>query len=445
MQAKELIRKKREGLEHNPKELATLVDTFLKGELKDYQMAAWLMAVFFKGLSAAEMHTLLQLMWKSGSTLPRRHRNDYWIDKHSTGGQGDKTSIILVPLVTAVLRRLFGPHCARIPMVSGRGLGRTGGTLDKLESVPGFRTDLTLDEAMALLENNDFFMMAQTADFVPADRLLYSLRDATATVDSIPLMACSILSKKLAENVDGLVLDAKLGCGAHLANPEDGRKVARLLVDLARGAGVDTVAIFSRMDEPLGYKVGNHLELEECADFLSGTRRERGLREVVLNLAGLMVMLASRRKLSLQEAIVECEKELEECVCMDVFRQMFESQGGNWHLFEQNRGILRSEMKFYVAKSPYPGYLQSINASEVGQLINELGGGRNAKEDSIDPFVGIEFERKVGDRIEKGQSIATVYYRKLEQEKLIEHRLTNAFTISSSAIAQSPWVLGMVE
>ena len=288
MQIKELIRKKRDGGVTEPAEIDALVSGYLRGEIKDYQMTAWLMAVYFRGLSDEETSALTRCMWKSGSSFPRKHRDDFWIDKHSTGGVGDKTSLILVPLVIAVAHRLFGKGKLRIPMVSGRGLAHTAGTLDKLEAVPGFNSSITVDRALRLLDENDFFMMGQTPELAPADRLIYALRDVTGTVENLSLIVASIMSKKCAESLDGLIFDVKTGTGAFMPTIESAREMAGTLLSVSKAQGLEAVALISRMDEPLGFKVGHHLEVEECADFLSG-RRDKGLNEVTIRLASWMI------------------------------------------------------------------------------------------------------------------------------------------------------------
>ena len=311
MTVTELIETKRDGKELYPKMIEKLVGDFVAGNIKDYHMAAWLMAVYLRGLSTSELVSLTSAMWKSGASLSRPHRLDYWVDKHSTGGVGDKTSLILVPWVISTARRIFGRGSLRIPMISGRGLGHSGGTLDKLDSVPGFRSQISLENATELLENNDYFMIGQTETLVPADRLLYALRDVTATVDCPPLIVASILSKKLAENLDGLVIDVKFGSGAFMRTYAEGKSLAKRLLEIANHWHLDSVALLTRMNEPLGYKVGNFIEMEECVDFLAGSVREEGLFEVTLNLAKWMLHLGSRKKISLELAEEELRQELE--------------------------------------------------------------------------------------------------------------------------------------
>jgi len=441
MHVTELIRKKREGLEFEPEELKNLVKGFLAGTVRDYQISAWLMAVYFKGLTPRETELLTELMWHSGSTLPRGHRNDYWIDKHSTGGVGDKTSLIMVPLVSCVCRRLLGRGQVKIPMVSGRALGHSGGTLDKLESVPGFRSALSLNESLNLLQKNGFFMMGQTDEIAPLDRILYALRDATSTVENLSLIVSSIMSKKLSENLDGIIFDVKFGSGAFTLSREDACALASALVNVSRRHHLDAVALISRMDEPLGSKVGNHLEIEECADFLRGNVREEGLAEVVLSLSSQMVSLASRRKIPVAEAYNECLRELEVRDVFDTFKRMFTAQGGDWDAFERNERRLRSELKTFSYPSPQTGYISGINARWMGVLLNELGGGRATKEEVIDSRVGMEFLKKVGDSIREGEEIVRVYYKNVVQQEMIESAMRNAVSISRETVEKSPWIV----
>lgn len=439
----DLIRKKREGGELSAAEMRALLTGYLRGDVKDYQMAAWLMAVYFRGLSNDETRVWTELMWKSGVTFPREDKQDFWIDKHSTGGVGDKTSLILVPLVTACARRLFGPHRLRLPMVSGRGLGHSGGTLDKLESVPGFSPALAIPRAMELLGENDFFMMGQTADLAPADRLLYALRDVTATVECVPLIVSSILSKKLSENLDGLVLDVKFGSGAFMPNQTRAEALAKALIDVASAQGVAVVALLTSMEEPLGWKVGHQLEVEECEDYLNGTSREPGLHEVTTALAAAMIQLGSRGALTREQAHAEIARELELPEARALYRKMFEAQGGDWDAYLAKRRA-PSECQVYEARAPRDGYLARVDALAVGKLVHLLGGGRERKEDAIDPAVGVEFLKKTGQTVREGEIWAKVYYRNETQRAEIERTLVSATAFTEIAPPSLRWVASEV-
>lgn len=445
MQFKELIREKREGRSLDRASLESLLGSYLKGEVPDYQMAALLMAIFFRGMSWEETSYLTEIMWKSGETFPRRHRNDFWIDKHSTGGVGDKTSLLLVPLVTAVCRRLFGEGSVRVPMVSGRGLGHTGGTLDKLEAVPGFSTGLSVPRALELLERHGYFMMGQTPELAPLDRLLYALRDSTSTVESIPLIVSSIMSKKLSENLDGLVFDVKVGSGAFMKTESLARELIGGLCEVGRRQGVRSTAVLTSMDEPLGWTAGNALEVEECWSYLRGEAREAGLHEVTLALGAAMVSLAGRGKLSLGDAKGECAAELETAGPAKLFAEMFEHQGGDWKAFIDGRESARAGLLRFEAKAGRSGYVAKLDALALGVLVGDLGGGRSRKEDVVDPEVGLRCLKKVGAAVQEGETIAVVYYRSPAQEKTIANAWAAATELSAAPVTPGAWVKEVIQ
>lgn len=444
MNAKEFILKKRAGQAHGPEELKAFLDAYLAGEVKDYQVASWLMAVFFRGMTPLETRQWTRLMWHSGVTLPRETRQGFWIDKHSTGGVGDKTSLILVPWVITTCRRLLGAGSVSLPMVSGRGLGHTGGTLDKLEAVPGFSPRIPLAKAMELLGRHGYFMMGQTDDMAPADRLLYSLRDVTGTVESLPLIVSSILSKKLSENLDGIVLDVKSGAGAFMKTRAEAEALARGLIDVARGEGLSAVAVLTSMDEPLGWKVGNGLEAEECWDFLAGKPAEPGLWEVTLELAAWMVSLASRRKISLAQAKDALREELKSGRPLAEYRIMFEAQGGRWKEFEDARDRLPAEYERVPCLAPRAGWVAEIDAMSTGMFATTLGGGRVRKEDAVDFRVGVEFAKKCGARVEAGETVAWVVCRR-PQSAQVAGWFESAVKIKAERPANREWLLGVME
>lgn len=444
MQLKELIRRKRDGATLERDEIFALVKGVVSGELKDYQASAWLMAVYFHGLKDSEMTALTEAMWKSGITLERdKSKTEFWIDKHSTGGVGDKTSLILVPIVSVVCEKLLGKGTVKIPMVSGRGLGHTGGTLDKLESVPGFRTGISIEEAERLLRSNGFFMMGQTADMAPADRMLYALRDATSTVESLPLIVSSIMSKKLSENLDGLVFDVKIGHGAFLQKASETRKLARTLVRVAGEMNVDGVAVLTSMDEPLGTKAGHHLEVEEIYDFAEGRVKDRGMNEVTLALASWMVHLSSRRSISLKQAENACAEMVGSEKLVRTLEEMFTAQGGDWKKFLANRAKGRTGCMGFDVTAPQAGYLSHVATRRCGFLISSIGGGRSTKEMSIDPDVGIEFLKKVGDRVERGEPVARVWHRGADKH-LLEGFRQEAFKYSKHKVRPTQWVVEVI-
>jgi pyrimidine-nucleoside phosphorylase len=409
MRIKELIQRKRDGAGLSTEEIHGLIDAFLKKEVPDYQMSAFLMAAFFQGFSREETIDLTNAMWKSGVSLERDDRGQtYWIDKHSTGGVGDKTSLLLVPIVTATCRSLG--IAAKIPMISGRALAHSAGTLDKLESVPGFSVKLSRAEALRILDKEGFFMMGQTEEIAPADRRIYALRDSTSTVESVPLIVSSIMSKKLSESLDGLVLDVKVGKGAFMKSFPEARKLALSLVEVARECGVECVAFITSHDEPLGFKVGNFMEVEECADFLACDVQEAGLSEVTFRLAAQMVRMASRGSLSMEEAQTYVKQSVQNGSAYEVFKRMFAVQGGSWESFEGARSNCNDLLE-YSYLSSMDGYLNRVDALEAGLLVNGLGAGRMNSDSQIDLRVGIEFLAKKGDAVKKGDVIAKIFHR----------------------------------
>ncbi|MCB0404793.1 MAG: thymidine phosphorylase [Bdellovibrionales bacterium] len=442
--ARALIEKTRDKHRLNKEEVQYLVNAYVEGTLNDYHLSAWLMAVYLNGLSREETVWLTHAMRDSGVKVPREAAASFWIDKHSTGGVGDKTSLILVPLVVTVCEKWLGPGAVRIPMVSGRGLGYTGGTLDKLESVPGFSSNLTMEAATRALEQNHFFMMGQTAQLVPADRKLYALRDCTATIESIPLIVASILSKKLAENLDGLVIDLKWGSGAFMHKQEDGRRLGEMLVGVARDSDVDAVAILSRMDEPLGYTAGHALEVQECYEYICDKRRERGLDNVTLALAGWMVSLCSRRKLSVGAATEACKEVLGSSKLEEQFLRMFTAQGGDWEAFQRRRESAQKSLQHLEYRAAKAGFLSRLDAGEMGRLLWEIGAGRDQVDAQIDLDVGLEFHKKVGDAVQAGEKIVSVYHRGADVAQ-VEVRLGSAIDVGEAAVSGPAWLSEVID
>lgn len=441
MQVSEVIAKKRDGIELSETELQFLLQSYLSGHAKDYQMSAWLMAVYFQSLTEKELSTWTRLMWKSGVTFPRENQSEYWIDKHSTGGVGDKPSLILVPLVHRLSEKLIGKGKVKIPMISGRGLGHSGGTLDKLDSVPGFSSKIPMKEALSLISQKGFFMLGQTEEIAPADKQLYALRDVTATVESIPLIVSSIMSKKLAESPNGIVFDVKTGTGAFMPTEAKAESLANALVAAAKKENVDVAAVITRMDEPLGWKVGNALEVEECAQFFQG-KQEKGLREVVFELASQMVFLASKKKISAKEVKSYCEKICREPETFQTFIEMFENQGGSWNEFEKSLKLSRESLSSFEFRAEKSGILEKCEARAFGLLLIEIGGGRRTKEDQINYGVGFEFSKKCGDRVEKGDLIAKVFHHHSADVKLLSEKMAKAVQIGDNqALTPKSWVV----
>ena len=398
MRAVDIIMKKRDGEELSREEIGFLVGGFVGGEIPDYQVSAWAMAVFFRGMTAVETAALTELMLKSGKTIDLSGIPGPFVDKHSTGGVGDKTSLILAPLAAAL--------GIRDPMMSGRALGHTGGTLDKLEAISGYRTSLSAEEFRDIIRRDGFAMTGQTKEIVPADRLLYALRDVTGTVESIPLITASILSKKAAEGTEGLVLDVKYGSGAFMKEAARGEELARSLVDTGAALGLKVTALLTDMDEPLGNKVGNFLEVEESLDCLEGSGPE-DLIEVTLELAARMAVLAGKAQ-GVAEGRKLCEDALKSGKPRQLFLQNVKSQGGDPGALLEKRGKYRSPFSAEI-NAPRDGYISRIDAWEIGHASVQLGVGRNRTEDSVCPTAGVEFAHKSGGRVKAGEKIMTVW------------------------------------
>jgi pyrimidine-nucleoside phosphorylase len=410
MKAYDVIKKKRDGGELSPDEIEFLIKGVTDGSVADYQASAFLMAVYLKGMTQQETVALTRTMAASGKALDTSGVRGVKTDKHSTGGVGDKTSIILAPLMATM--------GINVPMVSGRGLGHTGGTLDKLSSIPGFRLDLSPDEAVAQLRDLRVFIMGQTDDLAPADRKLYSLRDVTATVDSIPLIAASILSKKLAEGIDGLVLDVKVGSGGFMEDEESARRLAETLVETGNALGLRTLAVMTGMETPLGRTVGNTLELKECITALRGKSAD-DLREVVLTLAAWALFLTDA--ISEEFDLVPMtrfvkEKYMNEAnefiVKGDAFKKFLEivdAQGGDVDTV-LNPSSLPTASGVMQIKAESGGMMRRLDAEAVGRAAMLLGAGRETVEGDIDPAAGIIMNKKPGQSVEADDIIAMFHY-----------------------------------
>ncbi len=440
MQISKFIEEKRDGVSHPPGSIQTFVTGVTRGEIPDYQISAWLMAVYLKGLAPRELSELTVAMVHSGRTFARTPGDGFWVDKHSTGGVGDKTSLILVPLVSQTAERLWGKGYLSIPMVSGRGLGHTGGTLDKLESVEGFRSDLKESERRGLLDSHGFFMMGQTDDFVPADRKLYALRDVTATIESLPLIVSSIMSKKLAEGIDALVIDLKCGAGAFMKTRSEATALATALIGAAQAHQVKVHAWITAMDEPIGRAVGNAIEVDECREFFQNPELSHpGLAEVSLKLGSSMLVMASQGKLSQADAEGELTKTWQDRSAISAFRKMLLAQGGKWEAFDLRLKQMKSRLALEF-RSERMGYMSGIDCRRVGELLVWLGGGRTKTSDRVNPFVGFEFHRKVGDKVCEGELIASVFIASELQESRVREELQRAIVISEGCVSPGQWV-----
>ncbi len=395
----DVIRKKRDNFELSGAEIEGFVNAYTSGEIPDYQVSAWLMAVVLRGMTRPETAALTDAMLRSGEVLDLSSLPANKVDKHSTGGVGDKTSLVLAPLAAAA--------GVAVPMISGRGLGHTGGTLDKLEAIPGFNVNLPVQDFRRVLEVCGCAMIGQTAEIAPADRKLYALRDVTGTVESPYLICASIMSKKLAEGIDALVLDVKTGSGAFMKSEKDAAFLAELMVETGERMGKQMVALITDMDQPLGNMIGNALEVVEVVEVLRGSGPE-DLRDLCLELAGWMLHLGGAsatvtegKQLSAQ--LISSGKALEK------FRQMVELQGGDPRVIDDAKRLPQAQHTKRVL-SARDGYLSAMQCEQIGTACVLLGGGRERKEDSVDPAVGIVLHKKVGDRVASGEPMATILY-----------------------------------
>jgi pyrimidine-nucleoside phosphorylase len=427
MRAVDIIRKKRDGQALGAAEIAAMVEGSATGEVADYQWAALLMAIVWRGMNSAETAALTDAMIRSGKVVDLSHIPGLKIDKHSTGGVGDKTSLVLAPIAAAA--------GVPVPMVSGRGLGHTGGTLDKLESIPGFRVDLDLARYQEVLAACGLVMIGQTAEIAPADKFLYALRDATATVESIPLIAASIMSKKLAEGIDGLVLDVKTGGGAFMERLDDSRALAQAMCAIGAGLGKQMVALITRMDEPLGWAVGNAVEVAESVDCLKGAGPP-DLVTLSIELAAEMVLLGGRAA-SLEQARAACRQTIADGSALERFRRMVELQGGDPRALDDPACLPQPRRKI-VVKSPEHGFVRSLAARPVGHATMLLGAGRARMESSIDHAVGVILHKKVGDSVRVDEPLATLL---VNDEFRLQEALTlilDAYAIKAEPIASQP-------
>ena len=393
------IRKKRDGGELSRNEIESLVNAYTRGDTPDYQVSAWLMAVVLRGMTRAETAALTDAMLRSGEVLDLSSLLGKKVDKHSTGGVGDKTSLVLAPLAAAA--------GVVVPMISGRGLGHTGGTLDKLEAIPGFNVNLPVAEFRRVLETCGCCMIGQTAEIAPADRKLYALRDVTGTVESPYLICASIMSKKLAEGIDALVLDVKTGSGAFMKSEQDAAFLADLMVETGERMGKQVVALITDMDQPLGCMIGNALEVVEVVEILRGEGPE-DLRQLCLELAGWMLHLGG-----VSDTVADGKKQSDRLIAsgkaLDKFRQMVELQGGDPRTIDDPKKLPQAQHTM-TTSSPKNGYVGSLQCEKVGSACVILGGGRERKEDSVDPAVGIVLHKKVGDAVSAGEPLATIHY-----------------------------------
>ena len=420
----DLIRKKRDGGEHSPQEIAGLISGYTRGDIPDYQMSAWLMAVVLRGMSRAEIATLTEVMLHSGAVMDWSSIPGKKVDKHSTGGVGDKTSFILAPIVAA--------GGLTVPMISGRGLGHTGGTLDKLESIPGFNVNLSAAAFEKTLRECGFSMIGQTAEICPADKKIYALRDVTGTVESPALICASIMSKKIAEGIDSLILDVKTGSGAFMKKEEDAIHLAELMVETGERMGKRTAALITDMDQPLGRSVGNSLEIVECLEIMHGERHplSEDLRILSLELSAWMFYRGGRVP-DVDAGRALAEEMLTSGKALSKFRDMLLLQGGgDISVVDKPSRLPHAEHKLDI-KAQASGFVHSMQCEQVGVASLVLGGGREKKEDVIDHAVGIILQKKVGDAVNSGDVLATIHYNS-------DARLQEALTLMASSYVIDP-------
>ena len=433
MRMYDIIMKKRNGHELSEKEIVFAVQGFTDGSIPDYQISALLMAIYFQGMNEKETLDLTMAMAHSGDLLDLSAITGIKVDKHSTGGVGDKTSLVVGPMVAAL-----GVPVAKM---SGRGLEHTGGTIDKLESISGFQTALDTKDFIENVNEINMAIVGQTANLAPADKKLYALRDVTATVDNLSLIASSIMSKKIASGADAIVLDVKTGSGAFMKTEKDAIDLAREMVKIGTGAGKDTIAIVSNMDQPLGNMVGNALEVKEAIETLDGNGPE-DLTELSYVLGAYMLIAAGKAD-SLEEGMEKLRETIENKSALNKFREFIEAQGGDGAVVENTEMLPKASIIMDII-SEEAGFIKRIDTSEIGMVSLILGGGRETKDSAIDLSVGIELKKKIGDRIEKDEVIATIYANDLERLKAARERLDLAYEISVTPVNKQQlvkWVI----
>jgi len=429
----ELIAKKRDGGRLSSEQIERLVRAFGSGELADYQMSALCMAIFFRGMDNEETVALTRAMLHSGDVIDLAHIPGVKVDKHSTGGVGDKVSICLAPLVAA---------CGvPVPMVSGRGLGHSGGTLDKLEAIPGFNVSLDVETFARIVKDVGACMIGQTSRIAPADKRIYALRDVTATVESIPLIVASILSKKLAEGIDALVLDVKVGRGAFMKTEQEARVLAEALVRVGTAAGKRVVALLTDMNDPLGAAIGNAIETQEAIDVLRGSG-PADLIECTLALGAEMLMLGKVAETE-SEARDKLRKAITSGQGARVFERMIEAQGGDPRVVE-DASLLPQAPAYVMVPAQHEGYVASIDSLELGLTAVAMGAGRTRADQPVDHAVGIEVLAPRGTKVERGQSLARLHVRTHAAGEAILQRVQDAFRITNELEAPVPLVLGRI-
>ena len=430
----QLILKKRNGEKHTPAEIRFLIQELTAGRLENYQLAAWLMAVWFRGMDYEETDVLTQAMIESGDQVDLSSIDGVKVDKHSTGGVGDGTTLVIAPIVAAA--------GGRVAKMSGRGLGHTGGTLDKLESIPGMRVDLTQQQFLDQVRKIGLAIISQTGKLVPADGQMYALRDVTGTVDSIPLIAASVMSKKLACGADAIVLDVKFGHGAFMKSLDDARKLAETMVAIGRLRDRQVRAALTSMEEPLGNQIGNALEVDEALRILRGERKGTALETVAYELSSHLVCM-SHPGLSLETARVQVQQLVDSGQALDKLGQLIEAQGGDRRICEDPERLPQAQHKIKFS-SPSDGFVGSIAAETIGTAAMWLGAGRRTKSDSIDPAVGIVLHVEKGHPVKAGEPLATLHVNDKTHLAAAEKLLSHAFLIQAEKPEAQPLIREMI-
>lgn len=434
MRTVDIIQNQRDGRTLTTEEIHYLINGYVKGEIPDYQLSAWAMAVYFQGLSARETADLTMAMAASGDQIDLGQIRGKKVDKHSTGGVGDTTTLVLAPLVAA----------AGVPVakMSGRGLGHTGGTIDKLESIPGFNVERTKEQFINQVNDIGVAVISQSGNITPADKMLYGLRDVTATVESIPLIASSIMSKKIAAGADAIVLDVKTGGGAFMKTPEDSIRLAQAMVEIGDQVGRETIAVISSMNEPLGYAIGNGLEVQEAIDTLAG-RGPADLTELCLTLGTYMV-IAGGQATDEQSARAMLEDLLRNGTALERFKQLVAAQGGDTSVIEDPSRLPRAEHVLEV-RAERDGYVSAMDAEAIGRAAMKLGAGRETKQSQIDMAAGIVLRVKVGERVENGTVLAELHTNRDQAEAaVIAGEVQKSIELSDQEPAPFPFIHAIV-
>ncbi|MEA2082526.1 MAG: thymidine phosphorylase [Elusimicrobiota bacterium] len=430
----EVIKKKRDGAVLSKEEIEFMISGFVKGDIPDYQISAFLMAIFFKDMTAEETTVLTECMVDSGDRVNLDTIKGFKVDKHSTGGVGDTTSLVLNPLVAA---------CGGIvAKMTGRGLGHTGGTIDKLESIPGFKCSLPMEKFVENVNKIHIALIGQTAKLAPADKKIYALRDGTATVDSIPLIVGSIMSKKLAAGANGIVLDVKTGSGAFMEKYDDAAKLAKAMVDVGELAGRKMVALVTSMDEPLGLAIGNAIEVKEAIATLKG-EGPKDLENLCIQMGANMLLISGIVN-SIDDGIAKIKGAIKDGSGLEKLKEMVLAQGGNPEAVDNQDLLPKAKEEIEVA-SASDGYVQKINALEVGLAANALGAGRAKQDDVVDPGVGIYLKKKIGDEVKKGEALAIFHSSDNEKFEAAKKRFLAAYTIGAEKVDSPKFFFAKVD